>query len=249
VSEHGYGPLVDPAEAPGWLRALVERTDGLDATHFGWRRADPPAQARPAAVLILLGNDTAGPDVLLLRRADGLNSHPGQVAFPGGAVDATDDGPLDAAIREAVEEVGVLPEGIRPVAMLPELYVAHSGFRVTPIVAHWHAPSPVAPVDPAETAAVARVPVSWLTDPAHRIRVSVAGRSATPAFLVPGMLVWGFTGLLLSGVLDLAGWGRDWDDREVRDLDEAWQVAGNIGEVAGVEPPDVTSGRGRYELG
>lgn len=245
MSEHACGPLVDPAEVPGWLRALVERTDGLDATHFGWQRAHPPAQARPAAVLILFGNNATGPDVLLLRRADGLNSHPGQVAFPGGGVDATDDGPLAAAIREAVEEVGVLPEGIRPVAMLPELYVAHSGFRVTPIVAHWHAPSPVSPVDPAETAAVARVPVSWLTDPAHRIRVSVAGRRAAPAFLVPGMLVWGFTGLLLSGVLELAGWAREWDEREVRDLDEAWRVTETIGELTGAHPPEPTCGRGR----
>lgn len=248
MSEHRYGPLVDPSQAPSWLRGLVEHTDGVDAGHF-WDRADPPVGARPAAVLILLGHDGAGPDVLLLRRADSLNAHPGQVAFPGGAVDATDDGPLDTAIREAIEEVGVLPDGIQPVAMLPELSVAHSGFRVTPIVAHWHTPSPVAPVDPAETAAVARVPISWLTDPAHRIRVSVAGRSVTPAFLVPGMLVWGFTGLLLSGVLDLAGWARDWDDRDVRDVTEAWRVARDIAAVAGGQPPEMTSGRGRYELG
>lgn len=244
MSESHGGPLVDPADVPGWLRPLVERTAHLDAHLFGARQADPPAWARPAAVLILFGHGDAGPDVLLLRRADGLNAHPGQVAFPGGAVDAADDGPLAAALRESVEEVGVHPNGIRPVAILPELHVPHSGFRVTPIVAHWHAPSPVAPVDPAETAAVARVPISWLADPAHRFQVGFGGRGATPAFVVPGMLVWGFTGVLLSRVLDLAGWTREWDRADVRGLDEAWLAATETEPVAGFEPPGATCGQG-----
>jgi 8-oxo-dGTP pyrophosphatase MutT (NUDIX family) len=233
VSEHVPGPLVEPAEAPEWLRPLVERTTRLDPTDLGWHRARPPADARRAAVLILLGLGDTGPDVLLLRRADGLNSHPGQVAFPGGALDDDDRGPVDAALREAVEEVGVLPGGVRPVATLPELHVAHSGFRVTPIVAHWQDPSPVAPVDPAETAAVARVPISSLADPANRIRVGVGDRRPTPAFVIPGMLVWGFTGGLLSGVLDLAGWSRDWNRGDVRGLDDAWRAAMKADEVGG----------------
>lgn len=223
--EPGSGPLVDPAEVPAWLRPLVERSVGLRSRDFGWPREQPPASARPAAVLVLFGEDDDGPDVLLLRRADGLNAHPGQVAFPGGAVDPGDDGPVGAALREAEEEVGVRREGIRPVVTLPELHVPHSGFRVTPVVAHWSEPTPVAPVDHGETAAVARVPVSWLTDPANRLRVGAPGRHATPAFLVPGMLVWGFTAGLLSGVLDLAGWSRGWDRDDVRELEEALLAA------------------------
>ncbi|MEU6269220.1 NUDIX hydrolase [Saccharopolyspora shandongensis] len=219
------GPLVDPAELPDWLRGLVERSADLDPGHFGWPRENPPAEARPAAVLVLFGEGADGPDVLLLRRADGLSSHPGQVAFPGGSLDDVDRGPVDAALREAVEEVGLRPEGVRPVATLPELHVAHSGFRVTPVLAHWVEPSPVSPVDPGETAAVARVPISWLTDPANRLRVELTGRHASPAFLVPGMLVWGFTGGLLSGLLDLAGWSRRWNRSDVRELDEAWRAA------------------------
>ncbi|MEV0053755.1 NUDIX domain-containing protein [Saccharopolyspora shandongensis] len=219
------GPLVDPAELPDWLRGLVERSADLDPGHFGWPRENPPAEARPAAVLVLFGEGADGPDVLLLRRADGLSSHPGQVAFPGGSLDDVDRGPVDAALREAVEEVGLRPEGVRPVATLPELHVAHSGFRVTPVLAHWAEPSPVSPVDPGETAAVARVPISWLTDPANRLRVELTGRHASPAFLVPGMLVWGFTGGLLSGLLDLAGWSRRWNRSDVRELDEAWRAA------------------------
>lgn len=237
MSRHAHGPLVDVADLPEWLRPLVERTAHIDIEHFGWPRTLPPDDARKAAVLILFGRDAPGdggvaePDVLLLRRADELSSHPGQVAFPGGAVDAQDRGVIDAALREATEEVGVLPSGIRPVATLPELHVAHSGFRVTPVLAHWREPTPVAPVDPAETAAVARVPISWLTNPANRLHVSLNSGHKTPAFLVPGMLVWGFTGGLLSGVLDLAGWSRSWNRRDIRDLDEAWRAAEEADDV------------------
>ncbi|GAB3673483.1 CoA pyrophosphatase [Saccharopolyspora tripterygii] len=219
------GPLVDPADLPEWMRTLVKRTADLDPGHFGWPKDPPPASARAAAVLILLGEGERGPEVLLLRRADGLNSHPGQVAFPGGSLDDVDSGPVDAALREAVEEVGVRLDGIRPVATLPELHVPHSGFRVTPVLAHWTRPSPVAPVDPGETAAVARVPISWLTDPENRVRVRLTSGFAGPAFLVPGMLVWGFTGGLLAGLLELAGWSRSWDRSDVRGLDEAWHAA------------------------
>lgn len=225
MNQRRTGPLVDPAELPDWLQALVKRSADLDPGHFGWPRENPPAEARPAAVLVLFGEGPDGPDVLLLRRADGLSSHPGQVAFPGGSLDDVDRGPVDAALREAVEEVGLRPEGVRPVATLPELHVAHSGFRVTPVLAHWVEPSPVSPVDPGETAAVARVPISWLTDPANRLRVELTGRHPSPAFLVPGMLVWGFTGGLLSGLLDLAGWSRRWNRADVRELDEAWRAA------------------------
>lgn len=221
-----HGPLVDPERLPSWLRPLVERTAEVAPKELGWPRTPCGADVRPAAVLILLGEGTerTGPDVLLLRRADGLNSHPGQVAFPGGAVDRGDAGPVDAALRESIEEVGVLPSGITPVATLPELHLAHSAFRVTPVLAHWHEPAPVQPVDPDETAAVARVPIATLSDPANRFQVRLAGRTS-PAFLVPGMLVWGFTGGLLSGLLDLAGWSREWNRGDVRELDEAWRAA------------------------
>lgn len=231
-----WGPLVDPADLPDWLTPLVTGTAGLDPDAFG-RLAPPATGARPAAVLMLFGAGHDGPDLLLLRRADTLDSHPGQVAFPGGGTDPADDGPVGTALREAAEEVGLRPDGVRPVALLPPLYVPVSRFQVTPVLAHWQRPSPVRAVDPAETAAVARVPVSMLADPAHRIMVRNPSGFVSPGYLVPGMLVWGFTGWLVTMLLQVGGWERPWDTTDVRDLDLAWRAASTLGApVAGTVP-------------
>ncbi|NIJ10035.1 8-oxo-dGTP pyrophosphatase MutT (NUDIX family) [Saccharomonospora amisosensis] len=216
------GPLVHPDETPHWLRGLVEVSAELDAATF--TRFAPPRDrpTRDASVLVLFGDDHHGPDVLLLRRADTLDSHAGQVAFPGGGVEAADGGPVDTALREAEEETGVDPAGVRPVAVLPQLYVPVSGFAVTPVLAHWQRPSPVRAVDPRETATVARVPVAELAEPSNRFQVYKRGSGwKGPAFEVDGLFVWGFTAGLLSVLLNLGGWERDWDTTDVRDLDVA----------------------------
>src|SRR5437764_1006355 len=93
------GPLVEPESVPEWLRPLVKVSGEADSRTF--TRFTPPEDAytKPAAVLILLGEGVNGPDVLLLRRADTLGSHAGQVAFPGGGADESDDGrDLDVAL-------------------------------------------------------------------------------------------------------------------------------------------------------
>ena len=224
------GALVDAGSVPGWLRPLVEASGRVDPATF--TRLAPPEDSytRPAAVLVLMGEGPNGPDVLLLRRADTLGSHPGQVAFPGGGADESDGGPVGTALREAEEETGVDPSGVRPVAVLPELFVPVSRFAVTPVLAHWRTPSPVHAVDPAETAAVARVAISDLADPANRFSVKREGFGYRgPAFTVDGLFVWGFTAGLLSALLRFGGWERDWDTDDVRDLDVAlrdhvWEV-------------------------
>lgn len=214
------GPLTTPSEVPEWLRPLVESSAKVDPTAFT-RVTPPPYDARRAAVLMLFGIGEHGPDVLLLRRADTLGSHAGQVAFPGGGAEEGED-PVATALREAEEETGVLPEGIHPVAVFPELYVPVSRFAVTPVLAHWHQPSPVRPVDPAETAAVARVPIAELADPANRFLVARRGGGwRGPAFTVRGLFVWGFTAGVLATLLELGGWAREWDRTDVRDLDVA----------------------------
>ena len=77
-------------------------------------------------------------------------------------------------------------------------------------------------VDPSETATVVRVPVRVLADPRARFQVRHPSGYIGPAFSVAGLVVWGFTGGLLSTLLHLGGWERPWDATRVRDLDEAW---------------------------
>jgi ADP-ribose pyrophosphatase YjhB (NUDIX family) len=166
--------------------------------------------------------------VLLLRRADTLGSHAGQVAFPGGSADPGDDGPIGTALREATEEVGLDASGVHPMTLLPRLYVPVSRFDVTPVLAYWRRPSAVRAVDPAETAAVARVPISRLADPANRIQVTHPSGFVSPAYLLPGMLVWGFTAGLLTVLLSIGGWDRPWDTDRRMDLDTAWQAAEDL---------------------
>jgi 8-oxo-dGTP pyrophosphatase MutT (NUDIX family) len=144
-------------------------------------------------VLILFGDGAGGPDLLLIQRAADLRKHPGQPAFPGGAIDETDGGPVRAALREAAEETGLDPAGVEVLAVMPELYIPRSDFRVTPVLGWWHTPVPVAPGDPAEIAAVIRVPVADLVAPANRVMIRYPDGAPGYAFRVAGLTVWGFT--------------------------------------------------------
>jgi 8-oxo-dGTP pyrophosphatase MutT (NUDIX family) len=171
---------------------------------------------RPSAVLILFGRTDdggtdSGPDLLLIQRSDGLRLHPGQPAFPGGSIDPDDAGPVAAALREAAEETGLDPGGVEIVGVLPELFIPRTGFRVVPVLGWWREPCAVGPVDIAEVAAVERIKVSELADPAVRVMARNPGGYASPAFRVRGMLIWGFTALLIDRLLALGGWERPWD--------------------------------------
>jgi 8-oxo-dGTP pyrophosphatase MutT (NUDIX family) len=178
----------------------------------------PPARGgRASAVLVLFAVGRNGPDLLLIRRSEGLRLHAGQPAFPGGAIDAADDGPVAAALREAVEEVGIDPGGVDIVGTMPELFIPPTGFRVVPVIAWWRRPVAVSPVDPGEVAGVERVSVSELANPAARLMMHGPGEIMTPAFRVAGMLIWGFTGVLIDRLIVLAGWERPWDTSNVTD--------------------------------
>jgi len=207
------------SELPDWLRPLVEAVAPSTAGDYLRSVPTPPAGGgRRSAVLILLGDGPAGPDVLLIQRADQLRKHAGQPAFPGGATDPGDGGPVGTALRESVEEVGLDPAGVRVVALLPELFLPPTGFLVTPVLAWWHTPAPVGVVDRGEVARVERVPVAELVDPANRCLVRGPSGYAGPAFTVRGMVVWGFTAAVLDRLLELAGWDRPWDSTDVREL-------------------------------
>jgi 8-oxo-dGTP pyrophosphatase MutT (NUDIX family) len=203
---------------PDWLRDLAEAASKMEINPL----AQPPAHGgRASAVLILFGSGDGpkdDPDLLFIQRSADLRLHAGQPAFPGGAIDAADDGPVAAALREAAEEVGVDPAGVDVIGTMPELFIPRTGFRVVPVLAWWRRPCAVAPLDPAEVAAVERVSVSELAGPAARVMVTAPGGFLSPAFRVKGMLIWGFTAVLVDRLLALAGWEQPWDTTKVIDL-------------------------------
>ncbi len=198
----------EPDWVPGLRAALAEPARVRQVIDLR-----PGVGGRPAAVLVLIGHGSAGPDILFVERAAGLRTHAGQVAFPGGAADPGDADAAETALREAVEETGVDRAGIDILGMLPPAHVAVSGFDVTTVVAWWRQRSAVSVVDPREAASIEVVPVAVLTDPANRAQVRHVTGYVGPAFQVGDHLVWGLTAHLLDGVLDLGGWQRPWDRR------------------------------------
>lgn len=243
-----------PDVGPEWLRPLVENVDQMpDALR---RRlpadvlamvtvADAAAKLRrdhrEAAVLVLFSGPFDGPadggfpedaDLLLTVRASTLRHHAGQAAFPGGASDPEDDGPVGTALREAREETGIDVTRLYPLATMERTFIAPSRFHVVPVLAYSPDPGPVTVINEAETAIVARVPVRAFVNPANRLTVyrSAFGRRwAGPAFLLNQMLVWGFTGQVISAVLDVAGWTQPWDTSDIRELDDALVLVGEQG--------------------
>ena len=178
-----------------------------------------PRGGRRAGVLMLF-TDEEDPRVTLIERATTLRRHAGQVAFPGGAMEATDASIVDAALREAKEEVGLEPHLVRVLGELPVAWVPASNYDVTPVVGAWGGSIALWPADPAEVGAVHSIHVSHLADPANRVRSRHPGGYVGPAFLAGDLFIWGFTAHLLDEALDLAEWARPWDTSVVVDVPE-----------------------------
>jgi 8-oxo-dGTP pyrophosphatase MutT (NUDIX family) len=119
---------------------------------------------RPAAVLVPVV-DHPQPTVLLTQRSAHLNDHAGQISFPGGKIDATDASPLDTALREAEEEIGLSREFIDPIGYL-DLYGTSFGFRILPAVARVK-PGFKLRVNHSEVDDAFEVPLAFLMNPAN----------------------------------------------------------------------------------
>ena len=131
------------------------------------RWSGPP---REAAVLIPIVPTEHGHGVILTQRTAHLKSHAGQIAFPGGKIDGTDAGAVEAALREADEEIGLNPGDVRQIGVLAP-YLTGSGYRVTPVVAYVTHPGDLKP-NPDEVEEVFDVPLGFLMNSANHQKLS-----------------------------------------------------------------------------
>ncbi|MDO4761940.1 MAG: CoA pyrophosphatase [Corynebacterium sp.] len=221
--------------APRWMTPLLHSIDD-GSLHRTLDKALPPGigpdPTKQSAVLMhLCGNPTTStlPDnaaVLLTHRSPHMRKHSGQVAFPGGRVDATDRHHLDAALREAWEETGLQRNTITPIAQLGQVHIRVTGYPVTPILAYSEEPQEVHIASPAEVDDVFYFPLNELANPTNRLLVR-RGQWRGPAFKVHDYLVWGFTAGVLHAVLQHAGWEIPWDRRTHYDLSEMIALSRN----------------------
>lgn len=231
---------------PAWLDDVRRGAATVAAEQL--TRLTPPEDADPrlGAVLMLFAGDTVESGTLLLtERAHDMRSHPGQVSFPGGAVDPGETA-VEAALREAVEETGLDLDGVHVFGELPELWLPPSNFAVTPVLGWWRTPSPVRVVDPREVHAIHIEQVSELLDPDRRISVhSPSTGWRGPAFLIGpdrDLLLWGFTAGVIARLFDHLGWTRPWDEHRVRDLPQHMLQGRTGGPARAVDPRRSRSG-------
>ena len=189
-----------PLEASDLTLTAPSGDDDLNA-HLPPSAADGPGRA--AAVLVPIVRRGADLAVLLTLRTDHLPSHGGQICFPGGKIEDSDEGPLDAALREAHEETGLDPGLVEPLGYL-DIYQTRSGYRIIPVVG---LVDPAARFSPAagEVADLFEVPLRFLMDPVNHLQESRMWRGVERRFYAMPYgerYIWGATAGMLKKLYD-----------------------------------------------
>ncbi|OOG45823.1 coenzyme A pyrophosphatase [Rhodanobacter sp. C01] len=186
-------PLSSPPTAPGWNHAdMIELLGNT--------------QRQPAAVLVGF-REGVQPRLVLTVRTDQLQSHAGQVAFPGGRSDPADGGDaLTTALRESKEEIGLDPALVTPLGYL-DSFETISGYCITPVVANIATEAQLYPA-PDEVAEVFEVPLAFFLEPANLRRYTMEFRGhhrPMVEFVHGGHRIWGATAAMLFNLLQRMG--------------------------------------------
>lgn len=158
---------------------------------------EPGVGITPAAVLVPVV-DRPAPTIILTLRPETMRQHAGQISFPGGRIDARDDGPVAAALREAEEEIGLPPAAVDVIGMA-DRYRTVTGFEVIPVIGVVPPDLPLA-AHPGEVAAMFEAPLGYLLDPGnHRLRQAVwRGRMRSYYEIMWGeRRIWGATAAMI----------------------------------------------------
>ncbi len=165
-----------------------------DSERWRHRLSNPVA----ASVLIGIVVRASGLAVLLTQRTAHLNDHAGQISFPGGRAELVDASPIETALRETEEEIGLARAQVEVLGQLPD-YFTGTGYRVTPVVALVREPFELVP-DPFEVDEVFEVPLAYLMDPAnHQVRRLALDEGERQFYAIPyeKRFIWGATAGML----------------------------------------------------
>ena len=182
------------------------KTAGSSSNSDGYTETDAPSDSlRCAAVLLPLLRADGEWHLLFTRRTDRVESHKGQVSFPGGACDEGETSPEQTALCETEEEIGLRPEDVRVLGRLNSMATI-SSFRVTPVVGVISWPVVFRPAQ-AEVARVFTMPLAWLADKSNRWEFNIFGRNHSVIFFHPydGELLWGATARMTVDFLKVLG--------------------------------------------
>jgi 8-oxo-dGTP pyrophosphatase MutT (NUDIX family) len=186
--------------APSTPEVDMHWLDGVSPEVAARIRATLPTRRTPAAVLVPLVDRATGMTVLLTQRAATLKDHAGQISFPGGRIEPEDIDAWHAALREAREEIGLLPEMVEFAGYLPD-HIVISGFRVTPVVGFVN-PEHQLQIAAAEVHDVFEVPLEFIFDSAnHKSRQRQIGELMIDIHDIPygNRNIWGATaGMLMT---------------------------------------------------
>jgi 8-oxo-dGTP pyrophosphatase MutT (NUDIX family) len=203
-----------PGVASGTIILAVDKEDIRRRLAFSCPpeagAAPPPgggAPLVPAAVLVALIASPQGPEIILTQRTAEMRNHPAQISLPGGRIEPEDGSPVEAALREAWEEVGLPPQSVDILGCLPH-YQTVSDYCVHPFVGWVEPPVDLVP-DEREVADIFLVPLDFVLDPANHQRGSTLHDGRERFFYVlpfPGRRIWGATaGMLVSLARVLGG--------------------------------------------